>query len=577
MEKVTIELEANSKNAEKEIDKVNESLKRVEQSSKKTSKELSGGAQIGNEGVKALDKSTGGLATKFVAVGKAAKLSGKAMKTALISSGIGVAVVLIGLIVEHWDSIFSTVTNVNKRLEEQKKINEQNLTILGSELTLLEKQMAFNTARGISNKENLATQKLLLKEKRLILDADLKILEAELLKEQSGIGQLSNWDNLKVMALNAAGQYAAAAKIVAAADLKILKPNEERITKILEQINKLKGEVLDVEDDIDPVTKDTKTKDAEVDPDVEAKAKAIEAITKLEDDYFQSQLDKQTQEENAVRDKYFNLIEQAEKYKLDTTELEAARLSETQAITDKFAQEAKDKKILDDEEAAAIALEIKEASAITEEDERILEIEKVQRRFAKLFELAADDSEALIALKKAEAAAIDKINEVESKVELAWADYTAEQKLGMISDVLGQAASLVDKDSAAGKAIAVAKTGINTAQGIVQALGNLPPPISYVAAAFTGAMGLMNTKKILTTPIPSATGKGNVSGGGGGGSLPSIPPTPPSFNIVGQSDTNQLADAIGGQEQVPVQAFVVSSDVTSAQELDRNIIDGASI
>ena len=577
MEKVTIELEANSKNAEKEIDKVNESLKRVEQSSKKTSKELSGGAQIGNEGVKALDKSTGGLATKFVAVGKAAKLSGKAMKTALISSGIGVAVVLIGLIVEHWDSIFSAVTNVNKRLEEQKKINEQNLTILGSELTLLEKQMAFNTARGISNKENLATQKLLLKEKRLILDADLKILEAELLKEQSGIGQLSNWDNLKVMALNAAGQYAAAAKIVAAADLKILKPNEERITKILEQINKLKGEVLDVEDDIDPVTKDTKTKDAEVDPDVEAKAKAIEAITKLEDDYFQSQLDKQTQEENAVRDKYFNLIEQAEKYKLDTTELEAARLSETQAITDKFAQEAKDKKILDDEEAAAIALEIKEASAITEEDERILEIEKVQRRFAKLFELAADDSEALIALKKAEAAAIDKINEVESKVELAWADYTAEQKLGMISDVLGQAASLVDKDSAAGKAIAVAKTGINTAQGIVQALGNLPPPISYVAAAFTGAMGLMNTKKILTTPIPSATGKGNVSGGGGGGSLPSIPPTPPSFNIVGQSDTNQLADAIGGQEQVPVQAFVVSSDVTSAQELDRNIIDGASI
>ncbi len=52
---------------------------------------------------------------------------------------------------------------------------------------------------------------------------------------------------------------------------------------------------------------------------------------------------------------------------------------------------------------------------------------------------------------------------------------------------------------------------------------------------------------------------------------------PPAFNIVGQSDTNQLADAIGGQTQQPVQAFVVSSEVTTAQELDRNIIDGASI
>ena len=39
----------------------------------------------------------------------------------------------------------------------------------------------------------------------------------------------------------------------------------------------------------------------------------------------------------------------------------------------------------------------------------------------------------------------------------------------------------------------------------------------------------------------------------------------------------QLADAIGGQTQTPTRAYVVSSDVTSAQELDRNIVEGASI
>ena len=51
----------------------------------------------------------------------------------------------------------------------------------------------------------------------------------------------------------------------------------------------------------------------------------------------------------------------------------------------------------------------------------------------------------------------------------------------------------------------------------------------------------------------------------------------PDFNIIGQSSTNQLAEAIGGQTQQPIKAFVVSSDVSTAQELDRNIIESASI
>ena len=51
----------------------------------------------------------------------------------------------------------------------------------------------------------------------------------------------------------------------------------------------------------------------------------------------------------------------------------------------------------------------------------------------------------------------------------------------------------------------------------------------------------------------------------------------PAFNIVGQSTTDQLADVIAGQTGQPVRAFVVSNDVSTAQELDRNIIQGASI
>ena len=70
---------------------------------------------------------------------------------------------------------------------------------------------------------------------------------------------------------------------------------------------------------------------------------------------------------------------------------------------------------------------------------------------------------------------------------------------------------------------------------------------------------------------------------GGSATKPNIntnEPTPaqaPAFNIVGQSTTDQLADVIAGQSQQPLRAFVVSNDVSTAQELDRNIIEGASI
>ena len=40
---------------------------------------------------------------------------------------------------------------------------------------------------------------------------------------------------------------------------------------------------------------------------------------------------------------------------------------------------------------------------------------------------------------------------------------------------------------------------------------------------------------------------------------------------------NQLAAAIGQQQQQPVKAYVVSGDVTTAQSLDRNIVEEASI
>ena len=47
----------------------------------------------------------------------------------------------------------------------------------------------------------------------------------------------------------------------------------------------------------------------------------------------------------------------------------------------------------------------------------------------------------------------------------------------------------------------------------------------------------------------------------------------PSFNVVGNSGINQLAQL----QQQPTKAYVVSGDVTSAQSLDRNRIENATL
>lgn len=89
---------------------------------------------------------------------------------------------------------------------------------------------------------------------------------------------------------------------------------------------------------------------------------------------------------------------------------------------------------------------------------------------------------------------------------------------------------------------------------------------SSIAATAKGLSAL----KASGAPSVSAP---NVSGGGNAASSP----TPPAFNVVGQSNVNQLADVVSSQLSKPMRAYVVTSDVSTAQSLERNIVKGASL
>ena len=160
-------------------------------------------------------------------------------------------------------------------------------------------------------------------------------------------------------------------------------------------------------------------------------------------------------------------------------------------------------------------------------------------------------------------------------------------ELDMAQQTFAGVANLLGESSKAGKAAAAAAALINTYQGITAELATkTATPFGFalklVNIATTAAIGFKSVKDILKTnpKSPSGGASNPAAGAGGAPTTEPVPPTtaiPPEFNTVGAGSTNQLADAIGGQSQQPIQTYVVSGEVSTSQELERNIVTGATI
>ena len=155
--------------------------------------------------------------------------------------------------------------------------------------------------------------------------------------------------------------------------------------------------------------------------------------------------------------------------------------------------------------------------------------------------------------------------------------------LGIYGKAIGSMGKLFKQGSDASKAAALTEIGINTAIGFVQGLdiaqksakgkgplASLAFPLFYAQqiAAVLGAAS--QAKQIL-----ASDGKKTPSSSFGGGGDINI--ASPDFNVVGQGGVNQLGQVIGAQFGQPLRAYVVSGDISTAQELDRSITTGATI
>ena len=148
-------------------------------------------------------------------------------------------------------------------------------------------------------------------------------------------------------------------------------------------------------------------------------------------------------------------------------------------------------------------------------------------------------------------------------------------KVALAETSLGLLSKLAKDGSSLSKGIAVASALQNTYQGITAELATkTATPFEFglklANIATVSAIGFKSVKDIL------ATNSTNASAGSSGGSSGATAPTAPSFNLVQGTGTNQIAEGLQSGNE-PIQAYVVSSNVSTAQSLDRNIIDEASI
>ena len=166
--------------------------------------------------------------------------------------------------------------------------------------------------------------------------------------------------------------------------------------------------------------------------------------------------------------------------------------------------------------------------------------------------------------------ALDEINRLEAQSKL--------DALDMIGKGLMSASKIAGSATGVGKALAIAGTTVSTysaAQKAYESQMQLTPdsPIrAQIARAAAILGGLANVRAIMAVKSP-AMKETSVTGGTSG----AVSVQAPDFNVVGQGGVNQLGQVIGSQFGQPLRAYVVSGDISTAQELDRSITTGATI
>lgn len=477
----------------------------------------------------------------------------KGIKAAIGSTGIGLLLVALGTLVAYWDDIKAAVSGVS---EEQKKLNAdtaKNLEIEKEKLSKLNGQDNILKLQGKTEKQILqlkisqtdqvikATEEQI-KQQKVTLKAQI---EAEKRNKEILKGIL-NFISVPITAVLKAVDYARKA-LGQESNLEeeffggiasfvfdpseVEKEGEATLKELDKQLGDLKNQRAGFQLSIRNIDKQAADKAL-----ADEKSKLEERKKLLEERY---QFEKDIQEEiKKLTDNRINYIEGREKQFKDNSERTSALLANRiKDISGKINEQAK----------------ISNELFLSQQDK---EIDDLAAQFNKRFEIVKGNS-------VLENALTEQFESQKAAIKKKYAD----QSLATTANVLGQAATLFGKQTAAGKTVAVAEATINTYLAASKALtgiqkGNpLGSALAIAQAAIIVATGLKSVREIVKTKVPGTSSSISApSASLSAGSAPINLPTPQAaLTQLDQSTINRLGSASN-------RSYVLESDITNSQE-----------
>ena len=609
-QKVIIDVQANTSTATANIEETTGALNKLTQSqenldsaNKQTAASFEDVTKNGGA-IAILDQLTGGLASRVRDSYEATKLfnvSLKGMRTALIATGVGAFIVALGAVVAYWDEIQGLISGTGKKLDEFRNASSKTGTDLKILLNQVErnkisqedlaetvekankKYKGLNLAldeHGKLTKESTqaindqiaameqrafaaALEEEIAERQAKVIKEEIKLRKSFSLEQIKEVEKLMEADRIAKEQFYASGKNAGVpfyGEIRAGSLEAIISAQIRDVDRAKDKVNELSD--IFGEDEFTNMV----FGEAEV---IEEKTEEVEEFFEKTEDLF---IKRQEFEEEArlasintekeiraeellqVEKQYEDLLQKARNYYGKDSELVAELLTTKQekivALETKFAEEDETRRKEKEDKEKERELE-KEAK----EEERRLQQEARQKKLEEDREKAAK-----------------KQIELDKSVQMA--------KLGIAQNTMNLIGQIAGEGSKLGKAMAIGQATISGYEGVQNAFTTAQdspitigfPAYPFIQAGLAGAFAAANIAKIASTKPTGSSGTGGLK------ATASAPqPQSPSFNIVGQGAGSQIAAALGQQQQQPVQAYVVSQDITTAQSLENGIIQGATL
>ena len=533
----------------------------------------------------ALSQSLSGIADSakdFQRLGAVAKQALSGIRAGIAATGIGLLVVALGAIVAYWDDIKAAVNGVSSEQEALNVQAQTNLDIQQSKLDAIGGQENILKLQGKSEKD-------ILKLKIAQTDEVIKATENQIAQND----------------ITAKAQIAASERnrdILAG----IIKFIQTPLTLLLEGVDMV-GKALGQNFGLAQGFSDLVVKGASLlfDPEAEKKKaeetrkESLKAVAKLKNDKAGLQnslnnIDAQAAKDAAAKqkDKNDKALEAAKAQKEALKNIEENALKDIENLkakteVEKVAlQKQRDLAELDalkltEEEKAKARLAILEKYKILEGEAKAKDKETKDKEEEEYW-----NTEAEKAIQRDEDAKKKREKEIADEQAVADAKLAIQnQQLDNVTAGIGVLKGVFEKNKAIQKGLLIAENAAGIAKIIINTMAGNAKTVATMglpaAAPFVAANNISAGISVAASIAATAKGLAALGGGGsGGGGAQNIPSTggaaAPSFNVVGNAGVNQIQQTMGNQ-QPPIQAYVVANNVTTQQSLDRNIVSNASL